>query len=83
MPLLFRSAHGLVTLRGRICQEHIRHGHLFRRTWQFYLAFSEAGFAEARIRDVQMLFAKPHWSGGPRLAADMAAHRDAELAAES
>jgi len=39
----------------------------FRRTWSFYLAFSEAGFAETRIRDVQMLFAKPHWSGGPHV----------------
>ena len=63
--------------------EELGYDDRFRRTWQFYLAFSEAGFAEARIRDVQMLFAKPHWSGGPRLAADMAAHRDAELAAES
>ena len=35
----------------------------FRRTWRFYLAISEAGFAETRIRDVQMLFAKPRWSG--------------------
>ena len=39
----------------------------FRRTWGFYLAFSEAGFAETRIRDVHMLFAKPHWGGGPRI----------------
>ncbi len=38
----------------------------FRRTWTFYLAFSESGFAETRIRDVQMLFAKPHWAGQPR-----------------
>jgi len=37
----------------------------FRRTWSFYLAFSEAGFAETRIRDVQVVFAKPRWSGMP------------------
>ena len=41
----------------------------FRRTWTFYLAFSESGFAETRIRDVQMLFAKPRWKGAPREAA--------------
>ena len=31
----------------------------FRRLWNFYLAFSEGGFLERRIRDVQMLLAKP------------------------
>ncbi len=31
----------------------------FRRLWRLYMAMSEAGFAVARIRDVQMLFAKP------------------------
>jgi cyclopropane-fatty-acyl-phospholipid synthase len=31
----------------------------FARLWNFYLAFSEGGFAERRIRDVQLLFAKP------------------------
>lgn len=31
----------------------------FRRLWRFYLAFSEAGFREERIRDVQILLAKP------------------------
>ena len=43
--------------------EELGYDERFRRTWTFYLAFSEAGFAEARIRDVQMVFAKPHWSG--------------------
>ena len=37
----------------------------FRRLWRFYLAFSEAGFRERRIRDLQMVFAKP----GARAAA--------------
>jgi cyclopropane-fatty-acyl-phospholipid synthase len=31
----------------------------FRRMWTFYLAFSEGGFRERRIRDLQMVFAKP------------------------
>jgi cyclopropane-fatty-acyl-phospholipid synthase len=33
----------------------------FRRLWDFYLSFSEAGFREQRISDVQSLFAKPGW----------------------
>jgi cyclopropane-fatty-acyl-phospholipid synthase len=33
----------------------------FRRLWNFYLATSEAGFRERRIRDLQVLFAKPAW----------------------
>jgi cyclopropane-fatty-acyl-phospholipid synthase len=33
----------------------------FRRLWNFYLASSEAGFRERRIRDLQLLFAKPAW----------------------
>jgi cyclopropane-fatty-acyl-phospholipid synthase len=31
----------------------------FQRLWNFYLAFSEGGFREQRIRDLQMVFAKP------------------------
>lgn len=33
----------------------------FRRLWRLYMAMSEAGFTVARIRDVQMLFAKPRY----------------------
>jgi len=36
----------------------------FRRLWNFYLATSEAGFAERRIRDVQLLLGKPAWRPG-------------------
>jgi cyclopropane-fatty-acyl-phospholipid synthase len=40
----------------------------FRRLWNFYLATSEAGFRERRIRDVEFLLAKPSFervgSGG-------------------
>lgn len=32
----------------------------FRRTWMLYLAYCEAGFAERRIGDVQLLLAKPN-----------------------
>jgi cyclopropane-fatty-acyl-phospholipid synthase len=31
----------------------------FRRLWEMWLAISEAGFREARIADLQMVFAKP------------------------
>lgn len=48
--------------------EELGYDERFRRTWSFYLAFSEAGFAETRIRDVHMLFAKPNWDGVPRAA---------------
>ncbi|MGA9875844.1 MAG: cyclopropane-fatty-acyl-phospholipid synthase family protein [Solirubrobacteraceae bacterium] len=34
----------------------------FRRIWRLYLAYCEAGFAERRISDVQLLLAKPDWS---------------------
>jgi cyclopropane-fatty-acyl-phospholipid synthase len=33
----------------------------FRRIWDLYLAYCEAGFAERRICDVQLLVAKPLW----------------------
>jgi cyclopropane-fatty-acyl-phospholipid synthase len=35
----------------------------FRRTWELYLAYVEAGFRECRIGDVQMVMAKPEWRG--------------------
>ena len=36
----------------------------FRRLWTLWLALSEAGFRERRLRDVQVLFAKPARSIG-------------------
>ena len=36
----------------------------FRRLWEMYLAISEAGFREGRLRDLQLLFAKPAWPNG-------------------
>ena len=34
----------------------------FQRLWTLYLAYCEAGFAERRICDVQLLLAKPQWA---------------------
>jgi cyclopropane-fatty-acyl-phospholipid synthase len=48
----------------------------FRRLWDFYLASSEAGFRERRIRDLEFLLAKPRFmpqrSGGLGLRALLA-----------
>ena len=33
----------------------------FLRMWRYYFAYCEAGFAERRISDVQMVFARPAW----------------------
>jgi cyclopropane-fatty-acyl-phospholipid synthase len=41
----------------------------FRRLWTLWLAMSEAGFRERRLRDVQMLFAKPGRSTNARVRA--------------
>lgn len=35
----------------------------FLRLWDFYLAYCEAGFAEGYVDDLQLLLAKPAWSG--------------------
>jgi cyclopropane-fatty-acyl-phospholipid synthase len=40
----------------------------FRRLWQMYLAYCEAGFAERRIQDVQLLLAKPQFRDEPLAA---------------
>jgi cyclopropane-fatty-acyl-phospholipid synthase len=47
----------------------------FRRLWELYLRYCEAGFAERRIADVQVVFAKPAHhkraaSSSPRRAAE-------------
>jgi cyclopropane-fatty-acyl-phospholipid synthase len=36
----------------------------FQRIWRLYLAYCEAGFAERRIRDLQVVLAKPGWFAG-------------------
>jgi cyclopropane-fatty-acyl-phospholipid synthase len=50
----------------------------FRRLWTLYLTYCEAGFAERRIGNVQMVLAKPAWGLGHHaaLCADSAASRD-------
>jgi cyclopropane-fatty-acyl-phospholipid synthase len=35
----------------------------FQRLWRFYMTISQAGFAETRIRDLQILYAKPRHRG--------------------
>jgi cyclopropane-fatty-acyl-phospholipid synthase len=37
----------------------------FQRLWRLYLSFCEAGFAERRIGDVQVVLGKPRWPGRP------------------
>jgi cyclopropane-fatty-acyl-phospholipid synthase len=43
--------------------DELGYGAPFRRRWLFYLAYCEAGFIERRIRDVQLLMAKPRYRG--------------------
>jgi cyclopropane-fatty-acyl-phospholipid synthase len=61
------TAHYVETLRrwrerfevGAAALERLGYDERFRRLWTLYLAYCEAGFAERRICEVQMLFAKP------------------------
>jgi cyclopropane-fatty-acyl-phospholipid synthase len=46
--------------------EELGYDRRFRRLWEMYLAMSEAGFREGRIKDVQLLCAKPGRSAQPR-----------------
>ncbi len=65
------SAHYVRTLqiwRQRFEAHHVKlreqgYDERFRRLWRFYLGFCQAGFQERRIRDVQILLAKPGWQG--------------------
>jgi cyclopropane-fatty-acyl-phospholipid synthase len=52
------------------------YGEHFRRMWTLYLSYCEAGFAERRICDVQLLLAKPQWAVTARSGL-----RSAEIAA--
>ncbi len=58
--------------------EELGYDERFRRLWRLYMAMSEAGFTVARIRDVQMLFAKPRHE---RRLADAPAEHEMTLAA--
>jgi cyclopropane-fatty-acyl-phospholipid synthase len=41
----------------------------FLRLWEMYLAFSEGGFRKRRLRDAQIVLAKPGWRGERALLA--------------
>jgi cyclopropane-fatty-acyl-phospholipid synthase len=43
--------------------EELGYDRRFRRLWELYLSWSEGGFRERRIGDVQVLFAKPAYRG--------------------
>ncbi|MGI8559549.1 MAG: class I SAM-dependent methyltransferase [Solirubrobacteraceae bacterium] len=45
----------------------------FERLWELYLAYCEGGFAERRIRTVQLMLGKPEYRGSPSLPAQLAA----------
>jgi cyclopropane-fatty-acyl-phospholipid synthase len=54
----------------------------FRRLWRLYLAYCQAGFQERRIRDFQLLLAKPQWrTPSLRAPGPGASMRDALLGA--
>ncbi len=42
----------------------------FRRQWEFYFAYCEAGFSERYISDVQLLLARPAWRPSKWLGRD-------------
>ncbi len=48
----------------------------FLRLWEMYLAFSEGGFRERRLRDAQIVLAKPDWRGERALLAAEEPRRD-------
>ena len=48
----------------------------FLRLWEMYLAFSEGGFRERRLRDAQIVLAKPDWRGERALLAAEDPRRD-------
>jgi hypothetical protein len=50
----------------------------FRRLWEMYFAIAEAGFREARLRDLQLVYAKPAWPGASSDAVPMSRFRDHE-----
>jgi cyclopropane-fatty-acyl-phospholipid synthase len=51
--------------------ERLGYDERFRRLWRFYLAYCEGGFAEGRIRVVQMLMGKPGYRGSDTPVRDL------------
>ena len=50
-------------LRAEERAEALGYDRRFRRLWELYLAYTEGGFRERRIGDVQLLLAKPAYRG--------------------
>jgi cyclopropane-fatty-acyl-phospholipid synthase len=50
--------------RGRLSE--LGYDERFRRLWELYFSWCEGGFAERRIRDVQLLLTKPGFEAAPR-----------------
>jgi len=50
--------------------EQLGYDERFRRIWMLYLAYCEAGFAERRISDIQMLLTKPRYRSTSAMASD-------------
>ena len=55
----------------------------FRRLWDLYLAYCEAGFRERRISDVQLLLAKPNYRAEAVAPIERAASVGEQLAPEA
>ena len=68
---LRRWRHNFTAASGEL--EAMGYDERFQRLWTLYLAYCEAGFAERRICDVQLLLAKPLWAAGARTALHSAA----------
>jgi cyclopropane-fatty-acyl-phospholipid synthase len=56
-------------LRNRQAVKDLGYPERFRRMWEFYLCYCEAGFAERVIGEAQVVFAKPRFTGAPILGA--------------
>jgi cyclopropane-fatty-acyl-phospholipid synthase len=50
-------------VRAAASADELGYGRAFRRLWELYFAYSEGGFLERRIRDVQALLAGPAYRG--------------------
>jgi cyclopropane-fatty-acyl-phospholipid synthase len=61
---LRRWRHNFAASSGEL--ESLGYDERFQRIWTLYLAYCEAGFAERRICDVQLLLAKPQWAAHRR-----------------
>lgn len=89
------TAHYVTTLRRwreRFCAHAAElasrgYDEAFRRLWTLYLAYCEAGFAERRICDVQLVLAKPgarlSWLATPTSSSIRLAHERADAPASA